>query len=105
MELTEEQLAQVAYLRDITGVPVEELSDEDAWKLIVEEGSVEEAAARLWTKKAATYAGLVDVTEGASSRKLSQLHDQALEMATRLSEGSGATGAIRTSTVRPIVRD
>jgi hypothetical protein len=39
------------------------------------------AAGTVWARRAAKYAGLVDVTEGSSSRKLSQLQAQALKMA------------------------
>lgn len=41
------------------------------------------AAGAVWAEKAASYAGLVDVTESGSSRRLSQLHTQALTMAKR----------------------
>lgn len=43
--------------------------------------TVELAAAEVWREKAARYAGLVDTTEGSSSRKMSQLRDAALKMA------------------------
>jgi hypothetical protein len=34
----------------------------------------------VWTEKAAAYADLVDVTEGGSTRKMGDLHEQALNM-------------------------
>lgn len=43
-------------------------------------GSLEAAAGAVWTEKAASAAALVDVTESGSSRRLSQLADQALKM-------------------------
>ena len=33
----------------------------------------------IWREKAASFAGLVDTTESGSTRRLSQLHDQALK--------------------------
>lgn len=43
-------------------------------------GDLAAAAGAVWSEKAASYAGLVDVTESGSSRRLSQLHDHALKM-------------------------
>ena len=44
-------------------------------------GSIEAAAAAIWKEKAAASAELVDTTESGSSRRLSQIHDQAKAMA------------------------
>lgn len=44
-------------------------------------GNLTAVAAAIWAEKAASYAGLVDVTESGSSRRLSQLHTAALTMA------------------------
>ena len=65
------------------------------------------AAGAVWGVKASRYAGLVDVTEGASSRKNSQLYKQALEMAgyyggESATPGGGSSGA--RSGTRRIVR-
>lgn len=38
------------------------------------------SAAEVWTLKAAATAGLVDITESGSSRKMSSMYSQALEM-------------------------
>lgn len=43
--------------------------------------SSEALAAQIWREKAATYAALVSVSESGSSRQLSDLHKNALEMA------------------------
>jgi hypothetical protein len=40
-----------------------------------------EAAYRVWTNKAASYAELVDISEGGSQRKNGDLHKRALTMA------------------------
>lgn len=47
-------------------------------------------AYEIWTQKAAGYAGLVDVSEGGSSRKMGDLHEQALNMARVFAERSTA---------------
>lgn len=73
----------------------------DAW-----EGTLEALASKIWTKKAATYAEMIDIQEGSSNRKLSQLHTQALSMARSfLTDESGdIAGKPRTSRTRRIER-
>lgn len=66
-------------------------------------GSVRAAAGSVWMIKASKLAGLVDVTEGSSSRKLSQLYKQALEMAAFYGGDPTTTRAGKSGT-RPIVR-
>lgn len=70
------RLRRLADASDTTLYPSQDLSDR-----IDAAGTVEAAAADLWREKAASYAALVDTTEGNSSRKLSQLQQQALAMA------------------------
>lgn len=53
-------------------------------------GTTSALAANIWREKAATYSELVDIQEGASSRKLSQLYTQALKMADGLDGGGAA---------------
>lgn len=64
-------------------------------------------AAQIWQEKAAAYAELVDVTEGSSSRKMSQLHTQALKQVSMyggdLTGGSSSSGAA-SATTRAIER-
>lgn len=52
------------------------------------------AAAEVWGIKAANYAGLVDVTEAGSSRKMSDLSKNALAMQRNYSEQSLASVVI-----------
>ena len=66
-------------------------------------GNLNSAAGVVWGVKAARLAGLVDVTEGSSSRKLSQMSDHALKMAAFYG-GETATSAGGRSGTRPIVR-
>jgi hypothetical protein len=58
--------------------------------------SLTELAATIWSEKAAQYAGLVDVKEGSSDRKLSQLHRQALDMAASFGAGDSTARGART---------
>lgn len=44
-------------------------------------GNLAAAAGAIWREKAASFASLTDVSESGSSRRLSQMHDQALKMA------------------------
>jgi hypothetical protein len=74
--------SDIARLRRMT-----DLSDEDSvytdqlLGAMIDELTFEAAAASVWREKAASYAALVDTTESGSSRRLSQLHDQAVRMA------------------------
>lgn len=47
---------------------------------MIEDLGYETAASTVWREKAASVAGLVDMTESGSSRRLSQLYEQYLEM-------------------------
>lgn len=53
------------------------------------EGDLDEVAYIIWTEKAASYSGLVDMAESGSSRSLSQLHKNALSMAARFRSTEG----------------
>jgi hypothetical protein len=60
------------------------------------------AAAQLWTEKAASYAGLVDVTESGSSRRMSQLASNALKMAEAFNQSSSVvSGSFTVPIERP----
>jgi len=80
--LTPDQLTKVNLLRSYTGDTLANLTDYEVWQLIVAvNGDVDAAAAQSWRTYAAKTAKLIDVSEGSSSRKLSQLYSQALKMA------------------------
>jgi hypothetical protein len=67
--------------------------------LIDQQGSVSAAAAAVWRYKAATMAAMVDTTESGSSRKLSDLHKNALEMAGSFDQVDVASRSARSFTV------
>lgn len=79
----------------------EELSTRiDAWT-----GTTTSLAASIWREKAASYGELVDIQEGSSNRKLSQMYSQALKMAEGLDGGASVVGSTRrASRTRPIER-
>jgi hypothetical protein len=61
-------------------------------------------AGSVWSEKAASYAGLVDVKEGNSDRKLSQLHKQALSMAESFGAVPDDTNGRRATRTRQVER-
>lgn len=74
--------AQVAELRDLTSVTIDDYNNDVLNEMIDSlDGSVNAAAASIWRRKAASYSSLVDVSESGSSRSMSQLFKQAKEMA------------------------
>lgn len=83
---------QITALRLMVGEPTDEApwTDENLEALIdAADSNLNLAAFNVWTAKAATYAGMVDTTESGSSRKLSQLQEQALKMAGYYQDASG----------------
>lgn len=88
---------QITQFRRMIG----ELTDAEPWTdayisdLIDASASMNAAASQGWLEKAATYAGMVDMGESGSTRRLSQLRTSALEMAgyyRKLAEGEAAEG-------------
>lgn len=67
-------------------------TDEKLGLVIDGASSINDAARSVWVSKASTYVTLVDVSESGSSRKLSDLHKNALAMAKYYSDldGEGA---------------
>jgi hypothetical protein len=77
--------SQIADLRRMIGEPEagtgQWTDDQLAQRIDAAGGDLSVVAKRCWTDKAAAYAGMVDTTESGSSRRLSQLQEQALKMA------------------------
>lgn len=99
--------ATIAELRRLIDEPTEDPYTDVVLgtRLDAHEGSLNELAAILWREKAARYAGLIDIKEGNSDRKLSQLHKNALAMATGLGGSVEAVvSGARRSRTRPIER-
>lgn len=66
-------------------------------------GDLNVVAAEVWREKAGKAASLVDISEGASSRKMSQVTENAMKMAaqfTSLTTGDGGTGTTTTRSAR-----
>jgi hypothetical protein len=73
---------------------------------ITSAASLNALAQEIWLEKSARYSRLVDMSEGSSSRKLSQLYTQAVGMAGKygaLAEAGGLGGS-RPTRIRPIER-
>lgn len=66
------------------------------------EGNVRAAAAHVWTAKAASAAHLVNISEGGSSRQMSDIHKNALAMASAFSASAGdeVIGGVSTRAAR-----
>ena len=76
---------ELAALRLLISEPDEETyTDSQLYALLDSVGNQFEIAYRIWTEKAAATAGLVDISEGGSSRKMGDLFEQALEMAEQM---------------------
>lgn len=95
---------QIAELRRKTSEPDETTyNDATLGQMIDGAGSVDEAASEVWQEKASMYSELVDISEAGSSRKNSQLMQNALEMARYYGSASSeelVQSAPRTSPIR-----
>lgn len=82
---------QIVELRELINEP----DDSNGWTdtklgaIIDGEDSVKAAASAVWYRKASQYATMVDVSESGSSRKLSDLHKNALTMGAFYRDASG----------------
>jgi hypothetical protein len=76
------ELEDIARLRRLIGEPnsVEPWTDETLAGIIDDNDDLNSAALEVWEAKASSAASMVDTTESGSSRKMSQLHEQALKM-------------------------
>ena len=76
-----QELELVAEVKSL--LPGQTLTDDEILAAYSETDSFDGMMAILWRRIASRQAGLVDIQEGSSSRKLSQLYTQALVMAER----------------------
>jgi hypothetical protein len=83
---------QIADLRSLINEPTEDTFTDVVLGARIDalgpDADLRPLAATIWREKAAQFAGLVDIKEGNSDRKLSQLYRQALDMATSLGGSS-----------------
>ena len=101
------EAAEVAELRRLINEPTDAAPWTDAVlsaRIDANEGTLVSLAATIWREKAASFAGLVDIKEGNSDRKMSQLYKQALEMASSLGGGDEALVVRRPTRTRKIER-
>lgn len=97
--------AAVAELRRLIDEPDQTTYTDDQLgaRLDAVGGDTMALASTMWREKAARFAGLIDVKEGTSDRKMSQLYQQALRMADSFLPG-GTVVVRRPARTRPIER-
>lgn len=97
--------AAIAELRRLIDEPDQTTYTDDVLsaRLDAVGGDTHALASTIWREKAARYAGLIDVKEGSSDRKMSQLYQQALKMSDSFLVG-GAVVVRRPARTRPIER-
>ncbi len=86
--------AEIARFRRLTALS----ADDEVYTDAIVDGMIEDlgfeaAVAAVWQEKAASVAGLVDTTESGSSRRLSQLREAYLGMASAANPPADASGA------------
>lgn len=98
--------AEVLDVRTNTSEEGSETFSDDYIAALVDAGSVASASAVIWTKKAAAFAELVNVSEAGASRSMSDLHKNALAMAKKFEEAATVTvtAAARRAKTHAIVR-
>lgn len=105
MGLTQEQQLIVVEIRSRIGDSA--LTEDELFDLYTSLQNVNAVAAEVWARKAGSAGDFIDITEGSSTRKLSQIATQAQVMAkfyADLAEGSISTTGGRPSRVRAIER-
>lgn len=98
---------QIAALRRMINEAdnVEPWTDDTLTLLIDASVDLEAAAASIWRSKAASVAHLVDISEGGSSRKMSEMYDNFLAVARSFELSSAANpSAVRAPRTREITR-
>jgi hypothetical protein len=99
---------QIALLRVMINEPNNEApyTDDLLGAAIDAATSLNAAAASIWEAKAASVAHLVDISEGGSSRKMGDVYEQYLKMASMYNDKDDASGTTngRVSMTREITR-
>ena len=86
-------IEEIARLRRLIGEPNDTAPWTDAVlaDIIDNTADLDLAALEVWEAKAANAASLVDTAESGSSRRLSQMHDQALKMVAHYRSATATT--------------
>lgn len=84
---------EIEYLKRLTPEPVWSLYTDPELSDMIDEHGVRGAARRLWEQRVTQTSGFMDITEGSSSRKLSQVHANAKRMVNTFTEDDGVKGA------------
>jgi hypothetical protein len=91
-------MATVDELRELHVLGPEMDADDAVLGALIDALGLNGALARLWAEQASKTAVLVDITESGSSRKMSQLHSQAANLAASYRSLAEAEGTSTTST-------
>lgn len=83
----------IEQLRSLTD-GAETFTDEQLQQILLTQGDVKHAAVFVWRSMAASFSALVDVSESGSSRKLGDLHKQALTMADNIAKDIAAEAVV-----------
>lgn len=98
-------IEEVRELRRSIAEPDDTTYDDAALSLLIDTaGSLDGAALIVWKEKAASFVGLVDISEGGSSRKNSDLHKQALAMIAAIQDRVDAAAENSRTKIRKLVR-
>lgn len=105
-DYTDEQLKELRRMIGDDTLPYLYSDSDLAQYLDDNDGDFTVAAGKMWREKAATYAKSVDISEAGSSRKMSDLFDNALAMAKWYEDQTTppVVETVASSTTRRIVR-
>jgi hypothetical protein len=94
----------IAALRLLIAEPTEDTYEDEVLSAALDaaSGNESQTASLIWRQKAAGYATLVDVSESGSSRKLSDLHKNALSLAAEF--GAAAEAVVNPAQVGTRIR-
>lgn len=98
--------AQISEVRRLTNQPANtEPFTDDVLSAMIDAGTINSTASAVWQAKAAQVAHLVDISEGGSSRKMSDLYKNYLALADSFTaDAVAAVSAPRSTRTRGIVR-
>ena len=84
--------ADILELRDKIKEPTTDTYNDELLAVFIDKYGVRGAAKEIWESKAAGIAHLVDISEGGSSRKMSDIHKNFLAIARTFDDSSGSGG-------------
>lgn len=96
--------SEIAILRQLTNEPDSSTYTDEQLSAMIDSDGIDSSASEIWTRKAASLSSAVDMSEGGSSRKNSDLLKNALTMAqmfkARAEEAISSSGRVSTGISR-----